>query len=183
VYFALNYLNDTMVEMLDNVHGDYLLERGENMLSQREAARAEDEARDLSLPKSNLIDRNIQPLRPMGQRMIIPRADPRATVAQDSRTEPMAPMRGQGPLLAETHTVAAASRGQAGTVAAATEEEAPTTAGDETSAVSGAPSSTNAYPRLSLGQFQRYASKGAYIVRLGPVGGSPMQIESDWLVP
>ena len=185
VYFSLNYLNDTMVEMLDNVHRDYLLERGENMLSQREAARAEDEARDLSLPKSNLIDRNIQPLRPIGMRMIIPRAGPQATMARNGEDSthagPMAPMNGQGPLLAEPEAPGRAT--PAAMVAAATEQEAPTTAGDETSAVSGAPSSTNAYPRLSLGQFHRYASKGAYIVRLGPVGGSPMQIESDWLVP
>jgi hypothetical protein len=183
VYFALDYLNDTLVDMLDNVHRDYLLERGENMLSLREAARAEDQARDLSLPKSNLIDRNVQPLRPMGQRMIIPRASAHSTLAQNANAAPMAATHGQGPLIAMADAPGVAGQAQAGSATASKEPEAMAPAGNETSALSGAPSSTNAYPRLSLGQFQRYASKGAYIVRLGPVGGSPMQVESDWLVP
>jgi hypothetical protein len=49
VYFALNYLTDTMADLLDNLYRDYLVERAENMIGQREARKAEDEMRDQSL--------------------------------------------------------------------------------------------------------------------------------------
>nr|CAB41681.2 mofC [Leptothrix discophora] len=45
-YFALTFFNDMQVEMLDNLHRDYLLDRAEAMLTQREASRAEDESRE-----------------------------------------------------------------------------------------------------------------------------------------
>jgi hypothetical protein len=45
IYFALNFLTDTIAEMLDNLYRDYLLERAENMVSQREGGKAEDEVR------------------------------------------------------------------------------------------------------------------------------------------
>ena len=43
--------------------------------------------------------------------------------------------------------------------------------------------STNvtAYPRLSLGPHQRFASKGAYIVKLDAAG--KLIADSDWIVP
>jgi hypothetical protein len=56
-------------------------------------------------------------------------------------------------------------------------------AADSVSRMSGAPSSTNVYPRLSLGQSQRHASKGAYIVRFGAASGPQWQPVSDWLIP
>jgi hypothetical protein len=162
VYFALNYLNDTLVDMLDNVHRDHLLERGENMLSLREAAKAEDEMRELSLPKSNLIAGHVKPLREMPQRMVIPRAVPRPAPAAV-----VVPVRGVGAL-----------------AAAAADADANSTNGDAAVArASGAPQSTNAYPRLSLGQSQRHASKGAYIVRFGGAAGAELQAESDWIIP
>lgn len=37
------------------------------------------------------------------------------------------------------------------------------------------------YPRLSLGIGQRFASKGAYLVRVGP--GTALQADGDWRVP
>lgn len=180
VYFALNYLNDTLVDMLDNVHRDYLIERGENNLSWREAARAEDEARDLALPKSNLIDRNVKPLRQlgqtgqMGQRMIIPRllpnAVPSAQAAQD---------RGMGPLATAAYVSPSMDD------AAPAHDDAHPSADGPTGVAraSGAPESTNVYPRLSLGQFQRHASKGAYIVRLTGDTTRPLSVESNWLIP
>ena len=53
VYFAMTYLSETLTEMLDNLHREYLLERAENMLSLRESMKAEDEARDMSVAKYN----------------------------------------------------------------------------------------------------------------------------------
>ena len=43
VFFAVNYLQFTMSEMLDNVYRDLLLERGQDMLTRRELQRAEEE--------------------------------------------------------------------------------------------------------------------------------------------
>jgi hypothetical protein len=161
VYFALDYLNDTLVDMLDNLHRDYLLERGENMLSLREAARAEDEARTLSLPRTDQVDPNKQPLRAMGMRPMIPRDVPHRNLAGFAAQE-----RGARPLV---------NLGRESPVVAA-----PNAA---VSQVSAAPESTNVYPRLSLGQLQRHASKGAYIVRLGDASGSPVRAESEWIIP
>jgi hypothetical protein len=180
VYFALNYLNDTLVDMLDNVHRDYLLERCENMLSLREAARAEDEARDLSLPKSNLMKSDNKPLREMPTRAIIVRPQTRNAVARtpESGTAVGVPQRGMG-------MMANASAHSTDVEAGQSEPAAPLGADvdDSVSRMSGAPSSTNVYPRLSLGQTQRHASKGAYIVRFGAEGGPLWQRVSDWLIP
>jgi hypothetical protein len=46
VFFALNYLTDTLSEVLDNLYRDYLVERAEIMLSKREGGKAEQETRD-----------------------------------------------------------------------------------------------------------------------------------------
>jgi hypothetical protein len=43
--------------------------------------------------------------------------------------------------------------------------------------------STTIYPRLSLGPGQRYASKGAYIVRFDKADGDNLIPETDWIVP
>jgi len=161
VYFALDYLNDTLVDMLDNLHRDYLLERGENMLSLREAARAEDEARNLSLPRTDQVNPSKQPLRAMGMRPMIPRDAPRAKPGIADAQVP-----GMGPLV----------------IAARTDADTPAT-NTAVSRLSGAPESTNVYPHMSLGQLQRHASKGAYIVRLGDVAGGPVRAETDWIVP
>lgn len=39
------------------------------------------------------------------------------------------------------------------------------------------------YPRLALGPMQRFASKGAYIVRLDPEHPGNFLAISDWIVP
>jgi cytochrome c553 len=46
VYFALNFMTDTVSEMLDNLYRDYLVERGETMLSKREGMKSAQETRD-----------------------------------------------------------------------------------------------------------------------------------------
>jgi hypothetical protein len=46
VFFAMNFLTDTLSDMLDNLYRDYLIERAENMLSVREGIKSEQETRD-----------------------------------------------------------------------------------------------------------------------------------------
>lgn len=143
VYFAIDYLNDTVVDMLDNLHRDYLMERAENMLSLREAARAEDQAREWVSPRQQAIH-NGEPLRPMPYG---------TTSARIPRPQP--------------------HRGDAMS--------------------SGKRESTTIYPRLSLAQGQRYASKGAYIVRFtlpspsepaaSSNGSRELNAQTEWIVP
>jgi hypothetical protein len=49
-----------------------------------------------------------------------------------------------------------------------------------TSPHSGAPEGTTVYPRLSLAQNQRHASRGAYIMRFAVDG---LRADSDWIIP
>jgi hypothetical protein len=46
VFFAMNFMTDTLSEMLDNLYRDYLVERAETMLSVREGIKSEQETRD-----------------------------------------------------------------------------------------------------------------------------------------
>ena len=54
VYFAMNLLTDTLAEMLDNLYRDYLIERAENMIGQRESRKAEDEMREQGLVRPRI---------------------------------------------------------------------------------------------------------------------------------
>lgn len=137
VYFALDYLNDTVVDMLDNMHRDYLLERAENMLSWRESARAEDQAREWVSPRQHA-PHSGDPLRAM----------PYGTAsARIPRLQP--------------------NRNAAAGQSASSKRE-----------------STTIYPRLSLAQKQRHASKGAYIVRFSdPAAGHDLTPLTEWIIP
>ena len=46
VFFAMNFLSDTLADMLDNLQRDYLLERAETQISVREGTKAQQETRD-----------------------------------------------------------------------------------------------------------------------------------------
>jgi Cytochrome c len=46
VFFAMNFMSDTLSEMLSNFYRDYLVERAENMLGKREGIKSEQETRD-----------------------------------------------------------------------------------------------------------------------------------------
>jgi hypothetical protein len=133
VYFAVTYLTETLTDMLDNVHVDYLIERAENMLSQREGAKAEDEARELTVARFN--KGGVGGAQGAMARLATPEA----------RKSPR-PMPGQA-----EHVMLKRE-------------------------------GTTVYPRLSLAQGQRFASKGAYIVRFD-VDGKSLLAESDWIVP
>jgi hypothetical protein len=124
VYFALTFFTDTQAEMLDNLYRDYLLERAEDMLSRREASRAEEEARDR------------------------PNLGARAPYAGNRAPSPQVPMALRPPPVAV-----------------------------------GVSQSTTIYPRLSLGQGQRHASKGAYIVRFAGVDSDALEAETEWILP
>jgi hypothetical protein len=124
VYFAINFLTDTMAELLDNLYRDYLVERAESMIGRREARKAEDEMRDQVLA------------RPRPRRVPMDARIPQPTFA---------------PGYAE-HTA-------------------------------GLREGTTVYPRLSLGPGQRYASKGAYIVKYADGVSTALVAESPWIVP
>jgi hypothetical protein len=133
VYFAMTYLSETLTEMLDNLHREYLLERAENMLSLRESMKAEDEARDMSVAKYNKGGAG------GAQAAMAKLATPEA------RKSPR-PMPGQS-----AHVMMKRE-------------------------------STTLYPRLSLAPGQRFASKGAYIVRFG-ADGTSLVPDSEWIIP
>jgi len=46
VYFSVNFLTDTLSDMLENLYRDYLVERAESFISFREAVKSEQETRD-----------------------------------------------------------------------------------------------------------------------------------------
>lgn len=124
LYFAMTYLTDTMSEMLDNIHRDYLIERAENMISRREGTRVQDEVLA------------------------------RQTMHRATRA-----------LLA--------SRRAAGDVSVETAE--PETIGQR--------QSTTAFPRLELAPGQRFASKGAYLVRFADPHSDTIIAETPWIIP
>jgi hypothetical protein len=133
VYFAMSYLGETLTEMLDNLHVDYLIERAENMLSLREGLKAEDEARELTIARYNKGGEG---------------------GAQGAMARLATPEARKSPRPMPGHTAQIALKREGTTV----------------------------YPRLSLAQGQRFASKGAYIVRFAADGKS-IVAESDWIVP
>ncbi len=137
VFFAMTYLAETMTDMLDNLHGDYLIERAESMLSLRESAKAEDEARELSIARMNKSAGGAQ--------------------AALARVEAGEFRKSARPIAGRADHVFAKREG------------------------------TTVYPRLALAQGQRFASKGAYVVRFAESGSDSetarLVAESAWLVP
>ena len=127
IFFALNFMTDTLAEMLDNLHRDYLLERAETMLSVREGTKSEQETRDrVALGRPGDLVKKF------------------GAVTMDEAYR--IPITGQ--LGAEQKT-----RG------------------------------TTLYPHLSLGPEQRFASKGAYIVKFVNDSGSQLAAKSALIVP
>ncbi|RZS54485.1 c-type cytochrome [Sphaerotilus mobilis] len=83
VYFAFTAFSDTLLEMLDNVQRDYLIDRAEAMLTQREKAKAEDEAREAAVVYVNRGPR-ATPQRPVIQRQIATRPLPGKLLRADA---------------------------------------------------------------------------------------------------
>jgi hypothetical protein len=126
LFFALNFMTDTVSDMLENFYRDYLVERAEVMLSRREGGKAEQEARDRTA---------------LGAPGELEKKHGHNKLDEATRV----------PLL--QHMAGPESQG------------------------------TTMYPHLSLGSGQRFASKGAYIVRFANPAGDGLVQESDWIVP
>ncbi len=148
-FFAMEFLADTVTNMLDNLYRDYLLERAEDMLSLMDTGKVEGRVRDRGMVRADrnravAIDPAVaeQELRDMGIIRPIPR------IRIDHR--PAAQVHAAAPLPAAMHA----------------EQK-----------------STTIYPRLSLGQHQRFASKGAYIVDFAGEQGERLVAESEWIAP
>jgi hypothetical protein len=128
IFFALNFVTDTVSEMLNNLYRDYLMERTENMVAFREGSKAEQELRD---------------------RAVLGRGSLRGHNAD-------------GASLLEAQELLELGRVEHGH-------------GDQ--------GGTTVYPRLSLGPGQRFASKGAYIVKWTGHTGDGLVPVTDWIVP
>ncbi len=83
VYYAFTAFSDTLLEMLDNVQRDYLIDRAEAMLTQREKAKAEDEAREAAVVYVNRGPR-ASAQRPVIQRQIATRPLPGKLLRADA---------------------------------------------------------------------------------------------------
>lgn len=132
VYFATEFLSETMTEMLDNLYRDYLMERAESMLSRSQTANSE------------IRDRTRQVLRWSTQ-------TPRGAPAQAAKVE-------------------ASEAGKEKNIPSVNYAVQPS-------------KSTTIYPRMSLGLGQRFASKGAYIVRFENPNEDKLTPLSTWIVP
>jgi hypothetical protein len=129
VYFSFAFLTDTVAEMLDNLHRDYLIERAENMISRREGGRAEAE-------------------------YYSSRASHVRTHSQDGGVIAAEPASAEAPGLRAQRLAGSAFGDREG---------------------------TSAYPHLTLGPGQRFASKGGYVVRFD--AGGTLLADSGWIVP
>ncbi len=130
-YFALDFLSETMTEMLDNLYRDYLLERAESMLSRSETGKSEQRDRVRQVMRwSTRVPR-------VAKKVEVEGVDEKS---QEKPTAESAPVQATG-------------------------------------------KSTTIYPRMSLGVAQRFASKGAYIVRFDDVAKPKLVPMSAWIVP
>jgi hypothetical protein len=136
VYFALSYLGETLTDMIDNVHRDYLIERAENMLSLREGQKGEDETRELMTAKFQK--------GPGGAQGAMARLATQPEAKRLARPQPGQPAQ----QLAKRE-------------------------------------GTTVYPRLGLGQSQRFAAKAARIARIEMSQTSTPTLVpvTDWIVP
>jgi hypothetical protein len=122
VFYTTVALSETLSEMLNNLHTDYMMERAEEELGRREAAKAEQLSRDFAYSKTNEGARE-------RERIVREREAMKADASVIIRRE-----------------------------------------------------STMLYPRVSLSQKQRFASKGAYIVHYTGQGDA-LALDSGWIVP
>ena len=127
IFFALNFMTDTLSEMLDNIHREYLVERAETMLSVREGTKSEQETRDRVA---------------LGRPGDLVKKHGAVTMNEAYRI----PITGNLGSDEKTH-------------------------------------GTTLYPHLSLGPEQRFASKGAYIVKFANDNGIQLTAKSELIVP
>lgn len=130
VYFSFAFLTDTVSEMLDNLHRDYLVERAETMIGRREGGKAE--AEYYSSTQSHVRTHS---------------QTPDGVIAAQ-------PVSSESPGLQANKLAGSSFRQREG---------------------------TSAYPRLTLGPGQRFASKGGYIVHFDTDGA--LVVDEPWRVP
>lgn len=159
VYFALSYLVDTLVTMLDNVQRDFLIERAESELSLREAANAENQAREVAASRQHVVAADqARPLREMQPRPIPRPIQDRETMRSGPMAQKIGLREGQETTTADI-TQITVDNAVVRTI------------------------STTVYPRLSLAQFQRFASRGAYVVHFADPAGNTLVADTAWIVP
>jgi hypothetical protein len=127
IFFAMNFMTDTVSEMLDNLYRDYLVERAETMLGIREGIKSEQETRDRVA---------------LGRLGDLLKKRGASTMDEKSRI----------PI---------------------TSQDA-----DEKKSLG-----TTLYPHLSLAPGQRFASKGAYIVRFANKDASQLAAQTPLIFP
>jgi hypothetical protein len=161
IYFAMNFLNETLGEMLQNLHRDYLLERAESMLGRREQ----------QVAAANMVaQRSLRRV---------------ALNLRDAAANPPAATPGNAASNTPANTPAGVPAGAADTTAARTAaaDGQPQIPRVSTAELTAHRDGNSIFPRLSLAPGQRYAAKGAWVLRPAADGQALTEANAVWVTP